>query len=414
MLGVSGWIQEPPASSNARLSAQDSSGARGDYKPMLFGASVEYVTGVPPGHGPALAIGVPRATGPNGMTGAVWIVDTATWSPIRRIWGEGADRGVGFRIVALRGKTEQSEMLAVGTATDSAVVFEISSGKVVTRRSGVRSILGRQRDSDRDGVEDIVVCIDLDGETTVETISSATGESIAGQRFSGTARWLPADYDGDGYFDLLDSSRTGEAGILILSGRTGELLGGASAQPVRWGSRTDVPPAMMRHGPDGSALLVLGLRLGNAGRAVLDCAAIGMQPMVREAPRPPGAGGEYDLPPANRLARGMLVLADIDHDGVDDVVASTLDREEPNGLTCYSGKGSDVLWTTGRTFECDGTGILRVPDLDRDGLPDIAFGTVRLSDFDVPKDDAGSVIIVSGKTGLVLNRLEEREFVKGH
>ena len=113
-----------------------------------------------------------------------------------------------------------------------------------------------------------------------------------------------------------------------------------------------------------------------------------------------GAEGRY-------YAWGVAPLADIDHDGVDEVLAGepgAMPSNDPGWAWVQSGRTGRVIHRfEGETGDQNGFSITDAGDLDRDGRHDILSGAPRQT-----ADTEGHAYLYSGRTGAVLHTFAGR------
>ncbi len=110
------------------------------------------------------------------------------------------------------------------------------------------------------------------------------------------------------------------------------------------------------------------------------------------------ATDEYD--PSIKAVRS---IADVNGDGVDDVVAGS----ENDTIYCFNGNSSgspDVLWTFVTSALWREQELISVPDLDGDGVGDVVIGTPW---------GGRSIIAISGKTGEQIWQHDTHEYGDG-
>src|SRR5215210_6314151 len=108
-----------------------------------------------------------------------------------------------------------------------------------------------------------------------------------------------------------------------------------------------------------------------------------------------GAEGRY-------YAWGVAPLADIDHDGVDEVLAGepgAMPSDDPGWAWVQSGRTGRVIHRfEGETGDQNGFSVTDAGDVDRDGRHDILSGAPRQTG-----DTEGHAYLYSGRTGALLH-----------
>lgn len=114
-------------------------------------------------------------------------------------------------------------------------------------------------------------------------------------------------------------------------------------------------------------------------------------------------------PVSGSLACYAAGIGDVDGDGIDDLaVGALLDdtvAKDAGALRFCSGKDGSVLATLYGTTASEhfGVPVVRVPDLDGDGVDDVAFGASGASNSGPA---TGSVFVVSGRTTATLLQID--------
>jgi len=152
--------------------------------------------------------------------------------------------------------------------------------------------------------------------------------------------------------------------------------------------------------------------LGVAGATGLALAtAATAQPVIDAST----AGLMIDGPSSSAFAESVAIVPDLDGDGVADIAVGAIAYDPLDGLgepinnagavMVYSSVTGDLI----RRFEGTerdgnlGFGIVILPDRDDDGVYELAIGAPRMSNGPVP--EAGAVVVFSGGTGTVLDTI---------
>ena len=195
-----------------------------------------------------------------------------------------------------------------------------------------------------------------------------------------------SDLDGDGDVDVLVSSRAGDFVAWI------ENLGGATFGPLLFlDSQMDGAAGVDLGDLDGDGDLDVLAAAKNAGVFAWYPSHLAFLPNPLVA---------SSLAVTNeRVGESLLGLADVDGDGVPDVLTGAPSWGEARGrVHGWSGATGTVLWTTDGADAGDrfGTTLARVGDWDGDGLEDVAVGAPGSSSL------PGEMQILSAATGLPL------------
>jgi len=96
----------------------------------------------------------------------------------------------------------------------------------------------------------------------------------------------------------------------------------------------------------------------------------------------------------DQYASAVENIGDVNENGTDDVVV--LSQDSPDSpLWCFDGRTSQVLWVTSGLPEItDSRCLVSTPDMNGDGIRDIALGGGETS-----RDDPDSVFAFSGSNG---------------
>jgi hypothetical protein len=275
-------------------------------------------------------------------------------------------------------------------------------------------------DLDGDGLGDVIVGAPDDDEGgranagSVQVLSGADGQLLwaaygdtAGDLFGQAVAGI-SDVDGDGAGDVIvgapkdDPAGRSEAGtVFVYSGATGLLLWTASGDTT-----LDVLGSAVASVPDldgdGADDVVIGapdddpLNNTNAGSVYVHSGASGA--LLWKAG---GAGG------LDHLGAAVGGVADLDGDGLGEVIASAPDDDLPGRINAgsvfvISGGTGAVLWTTAGDSASDryGGSVAGVADLLGTGFPGVVVG----ANLDDPggRLNAGTVYALDGATGAVI------------
>ncbi len=260
-------------------------------------------------------------------------------------------------------------------------------------------------DADGDGIHDIGTGAPTAGPGTVWVYSGATGETLLevqgeedGDGFGG-ALAAAGDVDGDGAADFMVGAPTAggalDAGtVSLVSGADGTILRvwtGASTGDY-YGGGTGTVGDLTGDGVPEVAVSVA--YTADGGQVwVLD-------PTTAEPVRGPMLGNRQSTALGQFFVGGP---GDVDGDGVLDVYAGDPAAASGDGAAwVYSGVDGETLLVVKGTSR-DGLGCGRgVPDVDGDGLPDLALGAWSSGDLATA---GGKFVLVSGRDGTVLQTI---------
>ena len=243
----------------------------------------------------------------------------------------------------------------------------------------------------------------------------------------GTAIATPGDLDDDGVPDLLlgvpqlrPLPQSGPGLLRAVSGASGRLLfemlgvhdgeafGTAAARVGDWNG--DGIDDLVVSAPRDDVIAVNGgtLRLHSGRNGELLMHPVPPPPPGHEAPAPDPVQ-MHGEEPFGELGTCLVSLPDLDGDGLADFAASAPSDEqlsfEPGYVLVMSTKTLEPLlaiWGDTRD-EHFGAALVSVPDLDGDGVPELAVGAPTARIKGVP---CGRVVVVSPKTGRTLHELK--------
>ena len=312
-----------------------------------------------------------------------------------------------------------------GSGSGMVRVFSGATGGVLFSFDGdsasddLGDSVGPAGDVDADGFNDVLAGApddDNNGSNSgaVRVYSGLTGGVL--HTFSGDAAGDElgfscgggADFDQDGFDDLLGGARRADpggnsaAGIgRVYSGQTGAVLytlpgdaaGDQAGYSVACAGEVDgdgVPDFMVgiyRHdaaGPDHGSVRIYSGATGATLHTV---------------------SGESS---SALLGWSIARAGDVDGDGRDDIIAGSPFHSTPSGSVCgraivFSGATGGVLFRVDGDHPGDqlGTGVSGGFDVDGDGVSDVTVGADHDSD---PANNAGSLALVSGATGEITAR----------
>ncbi|MBK8977382.1 MAG: protein kinase [Planctomycetes bacterium] len=267
--------------------------------------------------------------------------------------------------------------------------------------------LCRCEDADDDGIDDVLVGADgLDGNRgAVAMISGCDGhalwtsEGVSRRHKVGHATHAIGDLDGDGCADVLvgcnepqDALRNVLRQVVVArSGRDGRELW--RVEEREQSSSLGVAAAMLAPGPSAAARLLLGApSSGQAGGRVV-CLTLAAEPPWGPRTEPDVIGG---IGSEDGFGTGLVAVDDLDGDGHGDllVIAKRDHRRAFPSLAITLVSGLDRARGRSVRVETSVTGavaIAVVPDLDGDGLRDVALSADGADDFDA---NAGKVMLL--------------------
>ncbi|MHB8926775.1 MAG: VCBS repeat-containing protein [Bacillota bacterium] len=335
----------------------------------------------PPGPGEFLA-GAPSA-GPGGVTdaGSLFVALASDGSVLQRVDGAAAEEELAFSLALIGDVNGDGVPDYIVGAPSAAPADRFLAGSAFII-SGLDGSIVRRFDGANAGDQlgwSVAAAGDVDGDGTPDVIVGAPstapgGRSFAGSVFvfSGLDGSLLYRFDGPSPGDALGFSVLG--GVDLNGDTVPDIVAGApSASP---GGRTDA----------GSVLVFSGATGGQLYRV---------------------DGPEQ----ADELGFSLAAIHDIDGDGTSDLVvgapsASPGGSSDAGSAFAFSGRTGALLLRADAVAPGGemGVSILGTVDLDADGFSDFAVGAPSASPGG--RTWAGSVFVMSGRTGLVLQRLD--------
>ncbi|MCB9831861.1 MAG: VCBS repeat-containing protein [Planctomycetes bacterium] len=212
------------------------------------------------------------------------------------------------------------------------------------------------------------------------------------QGFGGAIARMP-DHDGDGADDLLVGSPS-LGRVDIISGRTGALLG-TLLGPSPYEDYGYAVAGIGDVDGDGIGDLAVGApgHDGNGG----DCGRV----LVH-------SGADFSIIRSlvgdyadDRLGSAIIPWSDLDGDGRPEMIVGAPSTALPGYIRVFAANGTTLVSYWGQTAD-DGTGsaLARVPDLDGDGLDELAVGAPRADWQGVPR--CGRVLVLAGSGSAIL------------
>ena len=364
-------------------------------KATLFGLSIAALGDIDGDGEDEVAIGAPKAWDELGRPGAVLIVSVASRRLHRILWGKHDSDWFGDRVQALR-IDPNAKYALVGI--DRAGVFDPVSGACVfeTRSAAIQ---GLQNDLDGDGLREVVAG---------HTYSTRSGKPLEIAN-SEALRLVEIDFDGDGFFDMLRPPERGDARIALVSGiNQRELVRMALPEPYRDYSSFFACLAADVEGDERREIVITlpNIDDGNSQLIVFSGNQLERTRSVPVVTKKWPDGMNSDLP-----RRELHRCGDLDGDGSEDLLAAAYDFMDQS-LTCYSGAGGTPNWIAERAVDATPSSATSTSDLDGDGTREVLSGVVTyLHGFGPPQyGPDGTVQVRSGKTGKLLDVIEEREF----
>ena len=313
---------------------------------------------------------------------------------------------------------KQHPRLAILTDFDLLTVIELDKWTTVFTRNEILKLHGTQPDLNQDGYEELVVT-NAQGGRQISTLSSVNGQPIEKLALKVECMWLGMDLDGDHLRDFaLPLSERGPTMALISARSRIEL---STRLAVRDAEGTDenwwIHPIAANLDRDGKPDIVNGIDRSGRLRVCLG----GALDKVLEWPVPDAPAASTLPPEAGYLRRKLYACGDLDHDGYDEVLAAEMNfREElneaaqSNELVCYSGKNGSMTWPAPGALGSAEQSVIRIRDVDADGVDDLAIGRVLSPyydiDFILSRCVNGRLNVLSGKTGLPLRSFEESRY----
>ncbi|MCI0589776.1 MAG: integrin alpha, partial [Planctomycetes bacterium] len=281
-------------------------------------------------------------------------------------------------------------------------------------------------DVNADGVPDLIVgapqntCCPAPSNGYARVFSGAGGGTL--HTFTGTGSGYTADrmgwsvssagdVDGDGHSDLMAGGINAEpAGSPCCDAGQVRIFSGATGSVLRtWNG-------LYEGGRFGSAVCPLG---DVNGDGVPDQMASGMHGM--QCPGFVGGPGHarvfsgatgaelfsvVGVNPVDRFGFSLASVGDLDGDGVVEFAVGSPRFDPPGivdagGVVVFSGAGGSPLYTLAGsgTWDWFGASITRLPDLDNDGVPDLAVGAPQATPFVSTQPDSGCSGIGSSGAG---------------
>lgn len=378
-----------------------------------FGAAIASV-GDLDGDGLAdIAVGAPLAWGPKGRTGAVLFIGSASWGLLDCWFGDQPFQcfGSGFGVTGVFDSSPHPS-LVVASRQGNVVIRGLRNRGRKLELEGTRMVLGTQTDLDGDGSREVVVAAFEGRVRLARTVSVQSGKSVLGDLLD-PGTFLGADVNGDRVFDFVECPYDGELSLEVRfrSGRTGTRIGQTIALNARYPNPLAAQPVVMSLNQDKRPDIVIGLVRADTD-SVLALALMG-----GKLSNPVGVPGLQPFVVAERgsptllLARRMYAMGDLSNDGVDDILAATIEPLAENDLDCYCGKTGRQLWRASKRMLTPGNSLAAMGDVDRDGVVDIAVAKSQdLEDTDRALAVDAEIAVLSGRTGAVLHVIREASF----
>lgn len=251
---------------------------------------------------------------------------------------------------------------------------------------GPVAVLGAAGDVNADGTPDLLVG---------ESVRSGIDGSIL-HEFPGTAMAAMGDVDGDGHADVVVGDRVTN-NVRVMSGATGlPLVSIPGMQPGAFGLTVAGAGDVDQ---DGTPDLIVGhpdlLGFGGTNEVYVHSGASGALLYTF-------TGTQLGL--ADGFGWSVDGGADLDGDGVPDVLIGEPGLATGGRAWAYSGATGQLLWSVGGLYGGDdefGAAVSMAGDLDRDGLADVLIGARREQ-----ASAAGGVYALRGSDGALLWHLE--------
>ena len=384
------------------------------------------------------AIAAPMAWSGMERTGSVLVFAGSEPGVVRRFDGAGHGAGFGSDLTTVGDLDGDGHLeLAVGSFETQREVQIVSpaTGKMLFRFPYQSRCLGLYGDHDGDGATDILLergnerivayrnifstqerrdsgtdliePIIVDPATLRSVFSTTAGQDLGPAPGWGSAplRWI-GDINEDGYADFAHMPRRRERKIEIRSGRDGTKLFGLLLPPG-FGSWL-YHPIVLDVGGDGTMDLLV-----NASDSQTGVGQLAAYDLSRGTLNATFVLDRVHGPLVEDwLCYYLFAPGDLDGDGVADFVAAnqvTFDTR----LGAHSGIDGALLWSIQKAVDFDAeVGFAHLGDRDGDGRPDFLVCSVGyIPDGGPPQYiDNGTVLILSGKDGVILHRLEEMDF----
>jgi hypothetical protein len=229
-------------------------------------------------------------------------------------------------------------------------------------------------DIDGDGRPDVVVADSFSNLARVflTTPSGCPGAPVGFATGAKPVDVVLADLDGDGALDVVTCNETAATLSVLRGDGSGALLPATSVA--------------VGFAPDGAGAADLD-QDGDADVAVSGSTASKVRPFLGDGAGEPGRRHLAELP---RHQAGRLVAADLDDDGLLDLVAAQLYTATAGGFAVLRGTGGGTFAApAGQFFAVGNSGALAVADMDEDGRLDVLLDENDDSIFIAPGDGAG-------------------------
>jgi outer membrane protein assembly factor BamB len=252
--------------------------------------------------------------------------------------------------------------------------------------------IGSIRDITGDGIDDVIVCSEDNFIRCFNGNSHGLADIIwefeiySGNVYQQQALSFHNDIDGDGYMDVVVGTTGGDRSVTAISGKTGQQL---------WKFNTSL------WGSGGWVYAVDAYRDFN-GDGVADPLGVAGNDATGTGPRRAfcidGTDGsliwDYFF---GGPGFGVISIADVNSDGVPDVLAGASNASETEGrVVCINGATGNAIWskTTGGSSVW---GLVQIGDVSGDGIPDVAAGDFGGNYYGY--DAANGDILFSGGLG---------------